>query len=99
MLLGWIVIVLLFIDGHRLKFNVVFIIDDPQWYNRTILRPSTSFVLTKNASSILNPDSMAEETQLSSNWYENLSRSESSKLMEENVRSKVINEDNGNNNI
>ncbi|OXU25278.1 hypothetical protein TSAR_010873 [Trichomalopsis sarcophagae] len=68
--------------------------NDPQWYNRTILRPSTSFVLTKTASSILNPDSMADETQMSNNWYKNLSRSESSKLMEEIVRSKVNNRNN-----
>ncbi|XP_016840816.1 GATA zinc finger domain-containing protein 14 isoform X2 [Nasonia vitripennis] len=68
--------------------------NDPQWYNRTILRPSTSFVLTKTASSILNPDSMADETQMSNNWYKNLSRSESSKLMEEIVRTKVNNRNN-----
>lgn len=81
------------------KLIILFIADDPQWCNRTILRPSTSFVLTKNASSILNPDSMADDTEVSKNWHKDLSRSDSSKLMEDIVRSKVKNRNNGNNNI
>ncbi|XP_011505635.1 PREDICTED: putative uncharacterized protein DDB_G0277255 [Ceratosolen solmsi marchali] len=63
--------------------------DDPLWFNRTIIRPSTSLVLTKHASSILNSDSTIDTSEISGKWFDNLSRSESSKLMADNVRKNV----------
>lgn len=71
--------------------------DDPLWHNRTIVRPSTSFAVTKNSASFLNPDSTVDASQLSEKWYANLTRSDSSKLMEQAVKKTINNRlNNGN---
>ena len=67
------------------------IADDPLWYNKSIIRPSTSFTMAKDATSVLNGDSTVNVSQMSDGWFENLTQSENSKIIQETVKKNISN--------
>lgn len=80
----------------RVMFFILFVADDPLWFERTAVRPSTSLRFSQRASDVLDPDSTVHASQMSDNWFENLSQSENSKLMHEAVKKNASKRTEGN---
>jgi len=84
--------VCLFVFVTRFSFFHILIIhfifsctdkDNPQWFNLTSVRPSTSINLSKRASDVLNSDSNANEMEITEEWYKNLSQSDTFNKLKE----------------
>ncbi|XP_014238889.1 GATA zinc finger domain-containing protein 14-like isoform X1 [Trichogramma pretiosum] len=61
---------------------------DLLWYNESLVRPSTSFTRSRKSHTILDADTTAS-TAVSTNWYNNLTKSDSTKLLEATVQKNV----------